>query len=215
MRVNGEFSSRPFAVIVSFVRRLNWLSRYLVVATIRHVPICVHWTVPAIGIFLLGAGLDRELSVASGIAAYLSMLAIHEVGHQLAGQWRGYRVIRIEIFPLHGRCILDHPQVGVDSFFVAAGGAMAQVIVAVPFILYRSFFGYTSLEFANAFIAILGFLSPCIALINLLPVPPLDGAKVWSGLRVHWKDSSSRRKQPGSNDLLKEFEEIARNMNRK
>jgi len=194
--------------------RRGWLNKFVRVGAVKGVPISVHWTVPAICIFILGVQIEHVLTSAAGLLAYLCMLAVHELGHQLVGQSRGYQVIRIEIYPLHGLCILDRPEAGIDAALVAVGGATAQFIVAVPFILYRMLFGYTGLEPANAFIAILGFFSPAIALFNLLPIPPLDGAKFWPVVPLLFRGRWRRGGRSDRADLLKEFEEIARKVNR-
>jgi len=40
--------------------------------------------------------------------------------------------------------------------------------------------GYTPLEVVNAFMAVFGFLSVVMIVMNLLPIPPLDGATAWN-----------------------------------
>jgi Zn-dependent protease len=190
---------------------LSWLNKFLRLGTIRGVPILAHWTVPAISIFLLGMGIDRELTAASAMIAYLSLLTIHELGHQLAAQWRGYRVSRIEIYPFHGVCRLDHPEAPMDAAFIAGGGPIAQFIVAVPFVAYRSLFGYTHLPPIDAFIAILGFVSPAIALFNLLPIAPLDGRTAWTAIPLLWRHGIRRLRRKRTRTALDQFEEAVRN----
>jgi Zn-dependent protease len=60
------------------------------------------------------------------------------------------------------------------------GGVIAQALVALPLIAWVKFFGYTRFEPINVVLALLGFFSAGIALFNLLPIPPLDGATAWA-----------------------------------
>lgn len=56
---------------------------------------------------------------------------------------------------------------------------MVQTIVAVPIIVLTETFGYTPFQPLNAFLAAFGFFSLFVAMFNLIPVPPLDGAVAW------------------------------------
>src|SRR5512138_1589078 len=114
------------------------MPRLIRVFTVRAVPVFVHWSVLAICLFLLGAGAHHLLTTAAGLASYLGVLIVHELGHHAVARRRGYRVERIEVFPLHAAC------------------------------------------------AIFGFLSPAIALLNLVPVAPLDGKEAWSYFRLRF-----------------------------
>jgi Zn-dependent protease len=67
----------------------------------------------------------------------------------------------------------------MDDCIIAWAGVVAQAIVAVPIIVVVSIFGNTRVEPLNAALAIWGFFSFGTAIFNLLPVPPLDGARAW------------------------------------
>ncbi|PYU54184.1 MAG: hypothetical protein DMG55_32380 [Acidobacteria bacterium] len=75
---------------------------------------------------------------------------------------------------------------------------MAQVIVGVPLVAWVEIFGYTRFQAVNAILAILGFSSLSMAVLNLLPVRPLDGAIAW-GLPALFKRSHARpaKREPG------------------
>lgn len=53
---------------------------------------------------------------------------------------------------------------------------MAQAIIAIPILVLVEIFGYTRFPPVNAILAIFGFFSLSVAVFNLIPVPPLDGA---------------------------------------
>ena len=54
-----------------------------------------------------------------------------------------------------------------------------QPVIAVPVVLWVLVFGYTRFEVVNMLFVILGFFSLGVAVLNLFPVPPLDGATAW------------------------------------
>jgi membrane-associated protease RseP (regulator of RpoE activity) len=56
----------------------------------------------------------------------------------------------------------------------------AQAVIAIPVILWVLIFGYTRFEVVNMLFVILGFFSLGVAVLNLFPLPPLDGATAWS-----------------------------------
>lgn len=168
-----------------------WRYKFRFGRTRGGVPILVHWSVPALCLFLLGIWVDAFPAALAGIASYVAMLFTHEWGHYWMARRRGCRVFAIEIYPLHARCVYE-PYVRFDEAVVAWGGLLAQVVVALPFAGYVLAFGYTRFEPLNAVLAILGFLGPFIAVLNMIPVAPLDGHRAWSVI----PGLLSRRRRP-------------------
>jgi len=150
------------------------------VTTIRSGPVFVHWSVPALCIFFLGAGLPRIVMVAAALSAYVGTLVVHELGHHIAAVRRGYHVERIEVFPLHATCRFEPPDYLLDHAAIAWGGPLAQLILALPFTACILFIGFTRWQTANAILAILGYFNPMIAIVNLIPMHPLDGKIAWA-----------------------------------
>jgi stage IV sporulation protein FB len=156
------------------------MRRLIHIGTFRSVPIFVHWSVPALAIFFLGAGAPRILMTAAGLTAYLAILLVHELGHQLAAVRLGYHVERIDVFPVHAICRFEAPHSARDAALIAWGGPIAQLFLAVPFTAIILTLGFTPFQSANAVLAILGYLNPLIALVNLTPIAPLDGKLAWT-----------------------------------
>lgn len=179
----------------------------LLVCRIRRVPLYVHWSVPALCIFFIGVEVRQLLFITVALASYLSVVLIHELGHQLAAQRKRYRVMAIEIYPLHGRCRYDGPEVGYDGASIAAAGPVAQLYVAAPFLLYIYTFGYTRLDLINVVLAMFAFFNPAIALFNLLPIPPFDGKRAWSLLPMLVRRRLAR---PPDESALEAFERARR-----
>lgn len=164
----------------------RWLRhRFRFGRTRSGVPVLVHWSVPAICLFLLGVQVRHIVPAAAGLAAYLSVLFLHESGHRIIAERRGCRVLAIEIYPFHGFCRYE-PTSRYDGVFVAWGGFLAQAAVAVPLILLVMTFGYTPFDVINVVIAILGFFNLGIGCLNLLPIRPLDGSTAWSIVPLAW-----------------------------
>lgn len=172
------------------------------------VPLLVHWSVPAIALFVLGVEVRHIALAAIGIASYLAIVVIHEAGHQLVAERRGCRVFSIEIHPIHAVCRYEHPGSAYDTALIAWGGVAAQFIVAAPIVIGVNLFGYTPFGPLNLVLAILGFLSPVLALVNLMPIGRLDGKAAWTLLPLAW----SRLRRP-KHDVtpLEALEEALRN----
>jgi len=167
---------------------------FLVTRTRSGVPILVHWSVPALCLFLLGAGVGRILTATAAIAAYLAMLLVHEFGHQVVAQRHGYQVRAIRIYPVHGTCHIDAPRSRLHDALVAWGGPLAQFLVAAPFVVFVILRGPTRIEPVDAVLAILGFFSPLVAILNLIPMAPLDGRKAWSLVPIAWERIRHRQR---------------------
>ena len=172
----------------------SWLYRMLPAGRTRSgVRILVHWSVPALALVFLGWGWRHLEIMSAAIAAYLAILVIHEVGHQIVAQRRGYAVMTIEIYPLHGRCTHAQPNAMWDEALIAWGGVVAQCIVAIPIIVYVKTFGSTGFRALDVVLSILGFSSIFIAAFNLIPVSGLDGRKAWKLVPLAWKKYRQRK----------------------
>jgi Zn-dependent protease len=67
-----------------------------------------------------------------------------------------------------------------------------QAAVGVPMVAWIKLVGYTPIEVLNAFMAVFGFLSVVMIVMNLVPIPPLDGATAWSIVPLLLQSRSSR-----------------------
>ena len=146
---------------------------------VRGVPVYVHWTVFIIVALILAGALEQPGLSFVVLFSYFAVLLIHECGHLIAAQRLGYRVLSIKLYPIFGITLLEQPWSRSDRIVIAWAGVLAQGTVALPLIAWFGLFGYTRFEAVNALIAILGPFSFGVALFNLLPVPPLDGAVAW------------------------------------
>jgi Zn-dependent protease len=112
----------------------------------------------------------------------------------LAAQQRGSHVYEIRLYPIFANTLFETPWSRFDHTIIAWGGVIAQMIVAVPVLLWIKFFGFTPFNAANEVLTLFGFFSLAIAGFNLLPIKGLDGATAWQIVPA-FLERTRRRKQ--------------------
>jgi Zn-dependent protease len=155
------------------------VSRFTRITRVHRVDVYVHWSVFLIGAVMLLGTLRKPLATVVGLAAYLSVLIIHEAGHLIMARRMGYDALSIELYPFFGIARFERPGSRFDRAAIAWGGVLAQAAVAAPLVVCVAVLGYTPFEPLNAVLVILGGLSLVIAAVNLLPLYPLDGSVAW------------------------------------
>jgi Zn-dependent protease len=157
------------------------------------IPILVDWSVPALLVAVLPAAFFAPTVVAALVVAELLVMLMHEAGHAAVVRRFGGRVISIEMSAIHGRTTYFSPMRPTPPVPVAWGGAVGQMLVAVPVSLQ-----WLAVEDGplarDVALFVLGPWNALIALVNLLPLPGLDGAIAWKGFR---KASPTRRTKSG------------------
>lgn len=165
------------------------MNRLLPVTQLSGATLYVHWSVIAIAGLMLLSALEHAAATLFAVTAYLGVLLLHEWGLLIAARRRGCAVWSIELYPLHGFTRYSAPNTQYDACVVAWGGVLAQLALAVPLIFWATVFGFGSIGPANALIAMFGYFSAVIAVFNLLPVSPLDGATAWQIVPHLWRRS--------------------------
>ena len=166
------------------------------------IDVLLHWSVVALAAILFLTGSPRDLGAKVFlVAALIGVIVLHELGHAWAARRLRYRVHSIEIYPFLGLTRHDAPQSRYDEGVVAWAGVLAQAVVALPLVVYTGIFGFTRYGVVNAVIGVFGYFSLFIALFNLVPVRPLDGAIAWRALPALWRGRGflrGRAKRPAS-----------------
>jgi membrane-associated protease RseP (regulator of RpoE activity) len=153
--------------------------RFFAVTRVSGATVYVHWSVLAITALMMLAAVEDALVTLFAVGAYLGLLLLHEWGHLVAARRSGCAVWSIELYPLHGFTRCSAPPTHYAACVIAWGGVLAQLAVAVPLILLATVFGLTPIGLVNALVVIFGYFSAVIAVINLLPLPRLDGGTAW------------------------------------
>ncbi len=163
------------------------------VLRISGVDVYFHWSVLVIGGLILLGVVRKPAVTITALTSWLGVLLLHETGHMIAAQRKRCDVSCIEIGPLWGRTYFQEPWLRRDHAFIVWGGVLAQAAVAVPVILWISAFGYTRFESLNAAFALFGPFSLLIAIMNLIPIAPFDGALAWRLLPALFTRSRLRK----------------------
>jgi Zn-dependent protease len=166
--------------------RLARLNILLEVMEIRRVKVFVHWSVLVIGVVILAGAIEEPLLAFSMLASYYGVILLHECGHMFAAQCKGCAVWSIELYPIWGITRFNAPYAEYDRCVIAWGGVLAQLVVALPLLIWLEIFGYTRFQTLNIVMAIFGGFSLFVALFNLLPIRPLDGSIAWTLLPSLW-----------------------------
>jgi len=154
-------------------------NRLTEVMRISGVPVYLHWSLLAIGALILIGALQRPAEMLCAGLAYFGVFLIHECGHMYVARKKGCRVMAIELYPIHGKVRYEEPWSRYDDSLIAWGGVAAQSVVAFPLLALVAIFGFTPFDDVNVVIGILSYFSLAMAVFNLFPVPPLDGATAW------------------------------------
>jgi Zn-dependent protease len=149
------------------------------VGNIRGVDTYIHWSVFLVAAIILAGVLRQPGLTLLGLTAYWGVLLIHETGHLIAAQRLGCPVFSIELYAIFGVTRFGTPWSRVDHCLIAWSGVFAQSVIAIPIVIWVAMFGYTRFEPVNMVFVILGFFSLAVAVLNLIPVSPLDGATAW------------------------------------
>ena len=156
--------------------RVNRLGS-LEIMRIRGVQVFVHWSVLVIAALILLRMYKEPVLWIVTVVSYMGVLLLHESGH--TAQRRRYEVLAIELYPVYGITLLESATSRIDRDVIAWGGIVAQLVVAVPLVIHFYIFGATRYAGLNAVLTVFGFYSVFIAVFNLIPMRPLDGATAW------------------------------------
>ncbi len=184
-------------------KRLYEKHRLHEVMRIRNVPVLVHWSVFVISALMLLYAVKRPLVTLVVLLCYWSVLLIHECGHMVLAQRKHCKVFVIELYPICGFCRLQQPWSRMDHCVIAWGGVLAQLLVGLPLVMWIAVFGDTRSEAVNTALTILGGYSVLVAMLNLLPIRPLDGSIAWGVVPEfvrRWRERRKKRKTKRTTD---------------
>ena len=149
----------------------------LLLGHLRGVPIIAHWSFLLV-LLLASRGAEQFLSL---VVALALIVFLHEWGHALLVRAFAGKVTAIELSPLGGVCRYQGDFTAIQDAAVAWGGVLAQGVLHLLLMLAGAV-GTLGLALPE-WLATLGSVNLGIALFNLLPIEPLDGARAW---RLPW-----------------------------
>jgi len=173
-------------------------SGYLQIASFRGSPIRAHWTLPILCILWSG------LRFAPGAwLGALFILLLHELGHAFLARRYRMQVVEGLLHGLGGHCAYLGDPTPWQRSVVSSGGVLAQAIVlalALPMQWFLEASERPVPEFVWDLLYALTVSNFGIAMFNLVPIPPLDGAEIWKlpGLWLARRRRKAMTRAPGS-----------------
>lgn len=136
-----------------------------------------------------------RISLAAFAGTYLGimlLIVIHEMGHAVVAQHYNMAVKGIYLKWYGGACWLKRqPHSHRHAAIYASGGVLAQVIVLAPALALSYFWGGFPSTFFKGLLYVFVDLNIMMMILNLIPVGPLDGAKIFDYLRNRkWYDKA-------------------------
>jgi len=172
---------------------MRFANGYLVLGRWGGAPVRAHWTLP------LGAFFFGHLQFVPGFwLGFFLIILIHEMGHAFVVRRQRCRVISIDVHGIGGLCQWSGGATPIGRARIAWGGVQAQFLALLFTLVVTSLLGAPSTAFAAQLVDAFTNTNVFIILLNLMPVPPLDGAEAWKlpGLlrQRHRRQAQQRRR---------------------
>ena len=152
----------------------------------------VHWSALVAAGLLFGAFASQPIHAAIAVACYFSVILLHEAGHALFAKQLGYRPLNVYLTFIHGLCETEAPDWEKESSTIAWGGVLAQLAVALPLIVVSQLIPAGAVPLFPIVVAILGYMSVLVALMNLAPAKGLDGQEAWKLFPILFSELRAR-----------------------
>lgn len=154
-------------------------------ATLRDVPVFVHWSFPAGGLVLCAWSGFQPLASLYFVFAFTLLVLLHELAHVAAARWHGLKVFSVQISGFGGECNIQAPKGVRDTLTVFAAGLLVQTVLlglAVAWVLNLGKFPDDA--FGRALAITFIFCNLFMLVFNIIPgnAPggaPNDGRVLW------------------------------------
>lgn len=162
----------------------------LVVAAYKGAPIRFHWSV------ILGMAYFGGFQYAPGFwLGYCLLVLLHELGHGFLVQRFDLKIKDIVVHGFGGYCKWQGRATRLQDAVIAWGGVIAQTILLIITLLVLFFHGQPQTDFGYQLAQVLIRTNLILIGLNLLPIPPLDGASAWRLVPI-LVAKAKRRKHP-------------------
>ncbi|MEZ4220517.1 MAG: hypothetical protein R3B13_06255 [Polyangiaceae bacterium] len=151
---------------------------YLTLFRLRGVPLRLHWTLP-LGMLVFGG-----LRVAPAFwLGFFVLVLLHELGHAFIVRAYGHRVLSVDVTGFGGLCRWSGSATAMERGLIAWGGVLAQAVLLAVALGITLSVGAPKALWARELLSVFTWTNVWIIGLNLLPVPPLDGAEAWGFVR--------------------------------
>jgi stage IV sporulation protein FB len=154
---------------------------FLQIARIRGAPVRIHWSVALGALFFTGLRFEP-----AAWFAFLALVLVHELGHAAVVLACRLRVVGIDVLAFGGVCRWSGDSTPMQRAVIAWGGVLAQLLllgVTEGVVLAT---GAPTSSLGWELVSVFTTTNLWLAAVNLLPIPPLDGATAWTIFRA-WK----------------------------
>lgn len=169
---------------------MRYRGGYLTLFVANGVAIRAHWTLP-LPLLLLLSGTEGAQGVCIGWAL---ILVCHELGHAAVARRFGVPVLSLDFHALGGACRFLDTGTPLQTALIAWGGVAAQAVLLLAAILFDTVFPAKG-DRASAATMYLILLNGVIALANLMPTQPFDGARAWRAIPLVVRASRRRSRR--------------------
>ncbi|MEB2314428.1 MAG: hypothetical protein OZ921_19005 [Sorangiineae bacterium] len=149
-------------------------SGYWQIARVRGIPIRLHWSL-ALGALLFGG---FQFAPAFWVG-FVVVVLVHEAGHALLVRRFGQRVLGIDITGFGGLTRWAGATTPMQRSIIAWGGVLAQGALLLLTLGALALMGPPRTVMGAELSSVLTRTNLWIIALNLLPLPPLDGALAW------------------------------------
>jgi hypothetical protein len=147
---------------------------YLTLFRIRGVPVKAHWSIPLVALFMSG------FRFLPGVWVGVVLLILwHEIGHLFFVLRYGLRAMSVEVNGFGGLCRYTGTPTPVQRSVIAWGGVVFQMIALVAALIIGNFVVEPESAFGTQLYDTFFRLNLLLAGLNLIPIPPFDGAEAW------------------------------------
>lgn len=161
---------------------------YARIATIRGIPLLVHWSFPAGGLLVATwAGVGLPVSLYYSLA-YAVLVALHEAGHAVVARALRLKVYRVEISGFGGLCISEQPGSVRDGALLYSAGLLVQLALLLATLGWLAVFGRPQYSAGRALVDTFTLVNVVLLVLNLVPQTSrgglaTDGMKLWQVFR--------------------------------
>jgi Zn-dependent protease len=174
-----------------------WSRGFLTVARIRGIPVRFHWTTP------LCAFIAGRFDYVPGLwLGYLLLVLLHELGHAAAVRYHGHEVEGIDVHGLGGLCRWSGLATPIERATIAWGGVWAQMVIFAGAHIALAALGRPESSFVAQLAHAATGVNLWLMAINLIPLPPLDGAEAWPLFRLLWARHRLKKMRPPITRLI-------------
>jgi len=169
------------------------------IGSIRGAPIRIHWSVALGALFFTGMRFEPAAWL-----AFLALILIHELGHAAVVLACGRKVVGIDVVAFGGVCRWSGESTPMQRALIAWGGVLAQLVLYLATWGVVLATGGPTTRFGAEIVSVFTETNLWVAMMNLLPIPPLDGGTAWSIFGA-WK---ARRRLSRSDRMARARREV-------